>query len=77
MTQMLKGKSLPACKQMMDCSICPDVLITLRRNQSTNSITELSDISLPTKLLWRLLDLGFGILSIVRRNQPRVPGEQA
>lgn len=58
MTQMLRGKSLPICKQMLDCSICPDVLVSLRGNQSIYSITELCDISLSTKVLWRLLDLG-------------------
>lgn len=74
MTQMLRGKSLPICKQMMDCSICPDVLVTLRRNQSIYSITELCDISLHKGPL-EAVGFGVMILSVVRRNLPRVPGE--
>lgn len=74
MTQLLRGKSLSICRQMMDCSICPDVLVTLRRNQSIHSITALCDIS-PHKGPLEAVGFGVGILSVARRNLARVPGE--
>lgn len=74
MTQMGRGKSLPVCRQMIDCSICPDVLVPLGRNQSTHSITKLCDI--PSHK-GPLEAVGFGVmtLNVVRINLPRVPGE--
>lgn len=75
-TQLLRGKSLSICRQMTDCSICPDALVTLRRNQSIYSITALCDIS-PHKGPLQAVGFGLGTLSVARRNLPRVPGEQA
>lgn len=64
------GKSLPICKQIMDCSTCPGVLVTLRRNQSTYSIATLSDISSPQR---EAVGFGVVVLSVARRNLPGVP----
>lgn len=73
-TQMGRGKPLPVCKQMMDCSICPDVLVPLGRNQSIHSITQLCDIS-PHKGPSEAVGFGVMTLNVVRINLPRVPGE--
>lgn len=76
MTQMGRGKPLPVCKQMMDCSICPDLLVPLGRNQSIHSITQLCDSS-PLKGPSEAVGFGVMTLNVVRINLPRVPGEQA
>lgn len=69
MTQLSRGKSLSICKQIMDRSMCQDVLVTLRRNQSICSITALRTLS-PHK--GPLEAVGFGVvaLSVARRNLP-------
>lgn len=74
MTQRGRGKSLPVCKQMMDCSICPDVLVPLGRNQSIHPISKLCDIP-PHKGPSKALGFGVMTLNVVRINLARVPGE--
>lgn len=76
MTQTLRAKSLPICKQTMDCSACPDVLVTPRRNQSIYSVTELCGIS-PHKGPLEAVGCGVMTQRAAGRNLRRVPGEQA